>query len=217
VAPRSTFAEFRLPPGRHGIPPEEVAANQKWRILGAVTEVLAESGRLRTTSTAVARRASVSPATFYQHFENISDCLEAAFDVADDCIWTAITGACTEPKLEWRRRLREALDAALRFLAAEPELAHMLGSEAASAERGISAARIGLQERLASLLAETCGDRDDGEKAREAGQLELGLVGATFEVVSERIEAGEAAELPKLAPDLTKLIAEAISLASAPR
>jgi AcrR family transcriptional regulator len=211
VAPRSTFAEFRLPPGRHGIPPEEVAANQRWRILGAVTEELAESGRLRTTSTRVARRASVSPATFYQHFENISDCLEAAFRVADDCIWTAVTAACTEPKLEWRRRLREALDSGLRFLAAEPELAHMLGPEAAAAEPGIGTARVHLQERLAALLVETRGEGDGRKGSGTAGGVELGLVGATFAIVSERVDAGEAAELPKLAPELTDLIAGSVS------
>src|SRR6187551_64047 len=79
---RRSFAEFRLPPGRHGIPADEVAANQRWRLLGAAAEVLAEQGHVNTTSTQVSKHAGVSPATFYQHFDNISDCLVAAYGAA---------------------------------------------------------------------------------------------------------------------------------------
>ena len=40
------FAEHRLPPGHHGLTPETVAENQRWRLLGAVAEELAERGHV---------------------------------------------------------------------------------------------------------------------------------------------------------------------------
>jgi hypothetical protein len=42
------FAAYRLPSGRHHIPPELVAENQRWRLLGAAAEVLAERGYAHT-------------------------------------------------------------------------------------------------------------------------------------------------------------------------
>ena len=62
------FQEFRLPPGRHGIAPEAVAQNQRWRLLGAAAEVLAEQGHVNTTSTRVSKRAGVSPAVTRMEF-----------------------------------------------------------------------------------------------------------------------------------------------------
>ena len=58
---RESFRDHRLPPGRHGLSREEVVESQRWRLLGAVAEELAESGHVRTTSTRVARRAGELP------------------------------------------------------------------------------------------------------------------------------------------------------------
>lgn len=201
----SSFAEFRLPPGRHGIPPEEVAANQRWRLLGAAAEELAESGHQRTTSTRVAKRAGVSPATFYKHYDNVAECLLASFEVASDCVWAAVMAGCEEPSLPWSRRLRESLDSTLRFLAAEPAIAHMLGGEPAAGEAAIAVARGRLLERLAGLLAE-------GREMRPKGapklppNTELHMVSGALVVISDRIAAGEGAQLPQLAPQLAETL-----------
>ncbi len=208
----SSFADFRLPPGRHGIPPEEVAANQRWRLLGAAAEELAESGHVRTTSTRISKRAGVSPATFYKHFDNVAACLLASFEVAADCVWVAVTAACTEPKLEWHRRLREALDSVLRFLAAEPAIAHMLGGEPSAGEPDIAIARGRLLEKLAGLLAE-------GRKLRPADapelppNTELHLVSGALVVVSDRVAAGDGVQLPRFAPQLVEMLAVPYSAA----
>jgi AcrR family transcriptional regulator len=195
-----------IAPGRHGIPPEEVAANQRWRLLGAAAEELAESGHQRTTSTRVAKRAGVSPATFYKHYENVADCLLASFQVAADCVWVAVKAGCQEPSLEWPRRLRDSLDSLLRFLAAEPAIAHMLGGEPAAGEAEIAAARGELLERLAGLLAE-------GRKlrAKDAAELppntELHMVSGALVVISDRVAAGKCAQLLRLAPQLAEMLA----------
>jgi AcrR family transcriptional regulator len=205
MSPRSTFAEYRLPPGRHGIPPEEVAANQRWRLLGAATEELAENGRLATTSTSVARRASVSPATFYKHYENISACLLAAYEMSAECLMQAVTAACREPSLEWTRRLREALDSALRFLADEPAIAATLGAAAPVDEPEIAAARERLLGRLAELLTEGRGLRPADAPELPAGR-EHTLAAAALTLVTERARDGRCGTLPGLAPELAILL-----------
>jgi AcrR family transcriptional regulator len=208
VTQRSSFSEYRLPPGRHGIPPEEVAANQRWRLLGAATEVLAESGRLATTSTAVSRRAGVSPATFYKHFDNISDCLLAAYEMSAESLLEAVGAGCREPQLPWPRRLRDSLDSSLRFLAAEPAIAAMLGAVAPVAEPPIAVARQGLVERLAGLLAE--GRGGDEAEALPASAESL-LVNGALTLVSDRVEAGDGKRLPELAPDLAELLGATVA------
>ena len=155
------FSDFRLPPGRHGISPEQVAENQRWRLLGAAAEVLAEHGHVNTTSTRVSKHAGVSPATFYQHFDNIGECLLAAYEAASDCVREIVSEACGEERIGWPERLGVAVASILRFLAVEPATAHLLGPEAAAGEPAVAAARRASIERLAARwrAAARCGPR----------------------------------------------------------
>jgi AcrR family transcriptional regulator len=200
------FAEFRLPPGRHGIPPEEVAENQRWRLLGAVAEVLAERGFVHTTSTRVCRAARVSPATFYGHFDNVGECLVAAYEAAVGCVLEIVSEACAEDEIGWLQRLGVAVAQTLRFLAVEPATAHLLGAEAPAGEPDVAAARREAIERLANLLASGRSLRPDGAAKLPAG-TERHLVSGAIAVYCERVTAGEVERLPELATELTELLA----------
>jgi AcrR family transcriptional regulator len=199
------FSDFRLPPGRHGISPQQVAENQRWRLLGAAAEVLAEHGHVNTTSTRVSKHAGVSPATFYQRFDNIADCLLAAYEAASDCVWEIVSEACAEERIEWPERLAVAVASTLRFLAVEPATAHLLGPEAAAGEPAVAKARRASIERLALALA---GGR--ALRAAKAAELPEGterlLVSGAFAVCSERIASGGVERLPELAPALTEML-----------
>jgi AcrR family transcriptional regulator len=200
-----SLSDHRLPPGRHGLSPEEVAENQRWRLLAAAAEELAESGHVKTTSTAVARRAGVSPATFYAHYENISACLLAAHEGAVNSVHSIFERSCDEPQIAWERRLEDGVRRSLRFLAAEPALANLLGAEAMAGEAGIARARERSVGRLSELLA-------TGRSLRPPGAPELppeterNLVAAALALPGERAAAGEAASLPGLAPELTAML-----------
>jgi AcrR family transcriptional regulator len=203
---RRAFADFRLPPGRHGIAPERVAENQRWRLLGAAAEVLAEHGHVSTTSTRVSKHAGVSPATFYQHFDNIGDCLLAAYEAASDCLWEIVSDACAQKSIDWPQRLGVAVASALRFLAVEPATAHLLGAEAAAGEPGVAAARRTSIVRLASVLAGGRALRPPESDELPPGTERL-LVSGAFAICSERIASGAAERLPELAPELTEMLA----------
>ena len=196
------------------IAPTEVAANQRWRLLGAATEVFAEEGRLGTTSTAVARRAGVSPATFYKHFDNISACLLAAYEISAESLLEAVAAGCRERGLPWPRRLREAIGSALRFLAAEPAIAATLGAAAPAAEPTIATAHQRLVEQLADMLSE-------GRELRpaDAGPLPEGgeemLVSGALTLVSDRVEAGDCERLPELTSGLVELFETSVSTRAA--
>ena len=209
-----TFSEFRLPPGRHGIPREEVAENQRWRLLGAVAEELAESGHVHTTSTRVARRAGVSPATFYQHFGNVGECLLASYEVGVECVWEIVSDACGEREIGWLHRLGVAVASTLRFLAVEPAMAHLLGAEAPAGESAIAGARERDIDRFAGLLASGRELRPKGAGKLPAG-TERHLVSGAVAVYSERVAAGEVERLPELAPALTEMLSAPYVLGAA--
>jgi AcrR family transcriptional regulator len=200
------FSEFRLPPGRHGISPEEVAENQRWRLLGAAAEVLAERGHVNTTSTRVCRAAGVSPATFYRHFDNVGECLVAAHEAAVECVLEIVAEACGEEEIGWLQRLGVAVAQTLRFLAVEPATAHLLGAEPPAGESGIAATRAAAIEELAALLASGRGLRPAGAPKLPAG-TERHLVSGAVAVYSERVAAGDCERLPELAPELTEMLA----------
>jgi AcrR family transcriptional regulator len=206
VLGRDAFREHRLPPGRHGLSPELVAESQRWRLLGAVADELAESGHVRTTSTRVARRAGVSPATFYAHYENVGACLLAAYEAAADCIVGIVDRSCDEPQVEWAGRLADGVRQVLRFLAAEPALANLLGAEAPAGEPEIAAARERLVDRLAAHLAVGRGERPRGSAALPGG-IERHLVAASLALVGDFFASEGAEALPGLTLELTGMLA----------
>ena len=193
-------------PGRHGIPREEVAENQRWRLIGAAAEVLAEYGPVRTTSTRVAKRAGVSPATFYQHFENVGDCLLAAYRAEMDSIWEVVSDACDQTEIEWPERLGVAVASTLRFLAVEPAMSRLLGAEAPASVTAIAGAREGAVERLAGLLASGRKQRPKGSKELPPG-TERHLIAGVFAILAHTVGSGDAERLPELATQLTAMLA----------
>ena len=164
-----------------------------------MAEELAEAGHVRTTSTRVATRAGVSPATFYAHYENIGACLLAAYDAAADSVCEIVARSCDEPQIAWSRRLADAVKQTLRFLAAEPALANLLGAEAPAGEPAIAAARERMVDRLATHLAAGREQRPADAPELPAG-TERHLVAAALALFAERVLAAEAETLPALAP-----------------
>jgi AcrR family transcriptional regulator len=146
------LCRYRLPGGRHSLPRAIVSENQRWRLLSAVCEVLGQEGYARATSAAVAARAGVSRATFYEHFENLDDCIAAAHQMAAGCLTDMVGGAC-EAQLDDRARVRAAVDAVLEVMSAEPSFGAVLGPQVAAAVPRVARSRGRLVAQLAARLA----------------------------------------------------------------
>src|SRR5260370_38077187 len=63
-----------LPRGRSHLPPGDVRASQRERLLHSVIAAVSESGYHGVTVADIVRRAKVSRAAFYEHFTNKQDC-----------------------------------------------------------------------------------------------------------------------------------------------
>jgi AcrR family transcriptional regulator len=193
----------RLPPGRHGLPREFVAHNQRERLIAGLAEAVAEHGYAGTTIAHITRAAAVSRRTFYEHFASKDECFVAAYDTVMAELRERIAQAFEEAD-DWSHAVKAGIRAMLRFLAAEPQLARLCMVEALVAgpvvvERYDAAiqsfvpyfhsGREGLPPEVLERLSPT---------------TEEALVGGMVSLISRRVLAGKTTELETLLPDLVE-------------
>jgi AcrR family transcriptional regulator len=81
VTPGAFFgAPVALPRGPHALPRADVLAEQRERLMAAMTELIAAGGYARVTIGALASRAKISRTAFYQCFPGKEACAFAAYD-----------------------------------------------------------------------------------------------------------------------------------------
>ena len=137
----------QLPPGRHGIPREQIVESQRARMLQAVLEAVAAEGYQDTRVTDVIARAGVSRKTFYEHFDEKEECFLAAYDRELTQLTEEVAAAffgeegATRP---WADQVRDGVRAFLRYLAERPAAARVCMVDAMGAgARGDREARGG--------------------------------------------------------------------------
>jgi len=187
----------RLPPGRHGLPPEQVRESQRRRLTAAATAVLAERGYGQITVTEVAKRAGVSTSSFYKHFGDLWDCVLAAYEEGAERLTAGIEAACGGT--EGRDRARAGIEAGLTLLAPEPALAQLLSGDPPSQAGALWTARRSLLARLASMLHHARGGQGGGER-------ELQLIAAATALVSLKASDGGGKRLADLGQPLADLL-----------
>jgi AcrR family transcriptional regulator len=185
--PAPSFRDYQLPRGRHALGAEQVAANQRLRLIGAASDLLAEGRLLGLTSRRIARRAGVSSQTFYEHFENVDALLTAAFANAAQVLVELIAGACGGIA-ESDELMRKAVAAAISLGDEEPGLAALFRVEVGVAIPEVGAER----ERLVARLVALASGRRDGSHMRGRVAAALMLAGERF----EEYAAGTASALP---------------------
>jgi AcrR family transcriptional regulator len=194
----------RLPRGRHGIPRELIVANQRERLLDATADVFAEFGYASLGVASVTDRAGVSRATFYKLFDDKLDCVLAAHEEVFKRIRGLVLEACAAAS-SWPEGVAAGVAEVLRFGAESPnELRLVLLSSHTVSEPQLARRGRAVHEELAELLRSGRGDRADGTEPAELD--DQAAVGAAMSIVAARVTAGEAARLPELTEDLTRLI-----------
>jgi AcrR family transcriptional regulator len=204
------LSAFQLPSGRHGLSPAYVAENQRWRLLAAAGELLAERGYAQVKAADLAERAGVSRSTFYAQFDDLGDCLLAAHRVPAEGLLDLVSAACHQP-LDWPARLRAAIDAALELLRGEPVFGPLLGAQLPAALPAVAAAQAQLLDRLAELLRSGRELRPPAAPELPAG-AERRLVEGALALAAQRA-AADPERLPELAPQLAQLLSAPYLLA----
>jgi AcrR family transcriptional regulator len=192
-----------LPAGRHGYTPEEVAHNQRERLLAAVVEVVDERGYNAVTVTQITETASVSRRVFYDNFADKEACFLAAFETVLEHL-REILLAAAEPEPDWPRQVVAALRRLLEFLAAEPDLARFLLVETLTAGAG-GASRF--REAVHSFALCLRAGRDQRPKAAQLpDSTEDSLLGAVASLLSRTVAAREVIDVPRLTSELAEFL-----------
>jgi AcrR family transcriptional regulator len=193
----------RLPPGRHGLPREFVAHNQRERLIAGLGEAIAENGYSGTTIADITRHAAVSRRTFYEHFASKDECFLAAYDTVMAQLRERVGHAFAEED-DWPHAVRAGLAAMLRFLVAEPNLARLCMVEALVAGPVVVARYDSAIQSLVPYFKAGREGRSRAVLARLSPSTEEALIGGVMSLLSRRIIAGKTAELESLLPDLVE-------------
>jgi AcrR family transcriptional regulator len=191
----------RLPRGRHGLPREFVAQNQRERLTLALAEALYERGYEKTTVSSIGKLAGVSKSDFYKHFESKDACFLATYDSAVERIREQVVAACADAG-EWAVGVRDALAALLGYLESEPAQARLVLVEGLRAGRGI-------YDRYQEALQSFVPYLRDGAPVPAANvappqATDEAVVGGIASLLGRRVLAGQAGQLTEFLPDIAE-------------
>jgi AcrR family transcriptional regulator len=194
--------------GRHAPPPEVRLPLQRRRLLRAAAAEFAERGYSAASATSIARRAGMSKATFYAHFDNKEDCILALYDRANEVVGEAIALAARSAGEDATARLQAATRAYLRAIAAEPDFTHVLVVEIIAAGPKAIAKRDQAMQLFADVLnAENATAARRGLGPRFASPHDaFAIVGGITELVSRHVRRAEPRDVLELAPVIDRLI-----------
>jgi AcrR family transcriptional regulator len=192
-----------LPAGRHGFSREQVAHNQRERLIAGLATAVAEKGYRAVTITDITKQARVSRRVFYENFEGKEECFLAAFEVVVGHI-EALAGEAAGPDDEWSRRAVAAAAAVLRFFAEEPDLARLCLVESQAAGP-VVAARFHETVRGAAPYLEE-GRKERAEARDLPPTTEDSTLGALVLLAGRKVAAGEAEQLEDVLPDFAEFI-----------
>lgn len=209
-----------LPRGSQALPREQVAADQKQRLLLAMIDAVGEKGYRATTISDLVGRAGVSRKTFYEHFANKQECLLATFDVI------AVDGrrrAVDAYRAAEGEGLHAAVEASLRALfeatidnpgAARLNMVEIVAAGPAGIERRERAVEQyrtflrGMLQRKPGGAIEPDASAPEETVPEEAAPDAVGraVVGGLSRILYSRVRHGRRAELRQLVPDLMRWV-----------
>lgn len=114
----------RLRPGPAATP-EEVAANQRERLFGAMVAAVAERGYENTRVADLLTISGVSRSTFYRHFDNKQDCFLATIDAVVANGGERVVSSFLEHDGPWQERFEVAFDTLVEAIVEAPAAAHL--------------------------------------------------------------------------------------------
>ncbi len=175
--------------GNHGSPaPPGIVEIQRARILAAMSRVSAERGVGQVTVAEVIERAGVSRRTFYELYDGREDCFLAAFDRALASARRRVLDS-DDPEAPWLARIRAGVLAALSFLEAEPDSAHLLIVSSLGGDARVLERR---RRAIAQLSVAVDAGRQETKRANEALPLTAeAVVGGVLSVLNTRLTEGD--------------------------
>lgn len=184
-----------LPRRAHDLSRKTVRASQRWRLLEAVTEVIASVGYAEMSVADVIAAANVSRKTFYEHFRDKEDCFLAAYDFLSDRFILNIVRVGEQHRTGAARR-RAQVTAFLATLAREPEIARAFMVDVMGAGERALQRREAVNVRFSTTILGKSVDPT----------ILAAIVGGVNAVCMSYLIAGRGPELPKETNTLVRFL-----------
>jgi len=174
-------------------------AEQRDTLLRAMLEELVGKGYGEASVERASEAAGVSAAEFEAEFDDMDDCLFAAYDFLTERVVAKASADCDQAA-PWPARVRAGLESLLQAVASYPEMARALtrafpGIRPAAYER-----YVGLLSRFVPFMRE--GREYSGVDEELPGEVELLAVGAAEAIIFGEVDAGRAERLPQMMPEI---------------
>lgn len=189
-----------LPPGRPRLSRQEVARNQRERILHATASVAARSGYNATTVAEIIAEAAVDSRVFYAHFADRQQAFMAAHELGFQHTMAVAVGAFFG-SASWPQRMWDGILAGTHFQATHPTLSHLLYTQ--SYAIGRSAVRRIDETHAAFTIFLREGNRLASEPRSECAME--AMVAASFEITFRLSREGRGEQIAQAAPLMTYL------------
>ncbi|HST56079.1 MAG TPA: TetR/AcrR family transcriptional regulator [Solirubrobacteraceae bacterium] len=181
----------------------QVSDVQRRRLLAAIAEAADERGLALVTVADIVAKAGVSRRTFYELFEDRTDCFLAALeDALERATPDALEAYAGQER--WEARMRAGLTVILRFLDEERQLGVLCVVHALGGDPAVLARRAQVLRALERAV-----DEGRAGGARGAGLPPLvaeGVVGGVFSVVHARLLDADSAPLSPLLGSLMSMV-----------
>jgi AcrR family transcriptional regulator len=192
----------KMPPGRHLVPRDFVAQNQRERMLLATAELVAERGYQKTTIELISKTARVALSTFYEQFSSKEECFLAAFDEIAAAAAEVFDELLDEEE-SWADQIAAAIEIFLEMVVNEPARARLCIVESQAAGGAALARYQAMLERVAPKLRE--GRVHNPRASRLPDGLEVAIVGGLFWLVHQRLVADRDGEIKGMLPEMLQV------------
>ncbi len=201
VSSQKDRSRGKLPRGPHRLTSEQVAEDQRSRLIDAMVKLSGERGYAATTVADVIALAEVSRKTFYAHFHERRDLLLAAFDRVAPAAFEEVQAASRHPGGP-TRRLEAFMRRLCRLARESPNTIALSTIEIAA----VDPAGVERRDRLIRDYGELINEclRTESYQPMLTPVLARALAGGVHRTIDARLRAGRAEELPAIAPRLAR-------------
>jgi AcrR family transcriptional regulator len=189
----------KLQPGP-GATREQVEANQRERLYGAMVAAVAEHGYEATRVADVLDISGVSRNTFYKHFDNKLDCFLATMDAVILCGGSGVVAAYLGHEGPWDARLSAGFTELIATIVAQPAAARLYYVESYAAGPAAVAKVDEFGDRLFQIIRKALDESPAYEGLPD--QLLSAILKGIRRVMQSRLRGGSEADLVALGPQL---------------
>jgi TetR/AcrR family transcriptional regulator len=201
-----------------GVLPEDVAGDERSRLVAAMAAALGERPYREITAVDVAARARLPPATFRAHFADTEACFLAAYEACAELLRSEATAAVVASAgRPYEERIAAGVRAYLETLAAEPGRARAFLRDVDTAGPEALRRRRAVNDEFAAMIVVLTEQHADELPPGFAVHPDMAreLVDVLEQLLVEAVAADRPQDLPRLTDTVTRMIHAAMVVGDA--